>query len=64
MQRGSQTVAEFSRKFKGLCDKLVAIGRLIDNMDKVHWFLRALGADFKIFFTTMLSHFRYLPLQI
>jgi len=55
MQRGSKSVAEFSRLFKGLCDQLAAIGRPIDDLDKVHWFLRALGPDYKIFSTTMLS---------
>ncbi|KAL6320943.1 hypothetical protein AAG906_010752 [Vitis piasezkii] len=51
----SKSVAEFSRIFKGLCDQLAAIGHPIDDLDKVHWFLRALGPDYKIFSTTMLS---------
>ena len=55
IQQGSKSIAEFSRLFKGLCDQLTAIGRPIDNLDKVHWFLRALGPDYKIFSTTMLS---------
>ena len=55
MQRGSKSVAEFSRLFKGLYDQLAAIGGLIDDLDKVHWFLRALGPNYKIFSTTMLS---------
>ena len=55
MQRGSKLVAEFSRLFKGLCDQLASIGRPIDDLDKIHWFLRALGPDYKIFSTTMLS---------
>ncbi|XP_034677740.1 uncharacterized protein LOC117908206 [Vitis riparia] len=55
MQRGSQFVVEFSHTFKGLCDQLAAIGHSIDNTDKVHWYLRALGPDYKIFFTTMMS---------
>jgi len=55
MQRGSQSVAEFSRIFKGLCDQLAAIGRPVDDTDKVHWYLRALGPDYKIFSTTMIS---------
>ncbi|RVX21299.1 hypothetical protein CK203_001737 [Vitis vinifera] len=36
MHRGSQSIAEFSRTFKGLCDQLAAIGRPIDDTDKVH----------------------------
>ncbi|XP_031268089.1 uncharacterized protein LOC116126553 [Pistacia vera] len=55
MQRGSQSIAEFSCTFKGLCDQLVAIGRPINDMDKVHWYLHALGLNYKIFSTTMMS---------
>ena len=55
MQRGSKSVAEFSRLSKRLYDQLAAIGGLIDDLDKVHWFLRALGPNYKIFSTTMLS---------
>ena len=55
MQWGSKFVAEFSRLFKGICDQLAAIGRPIDDLDKVHWFLQALGPDYKIFSNTMLS---------
>jgi len=64
MQRGSKSVAEFSRLYKGLCDQPAAIGRPIDDLDKVHWFLRALGPEYKIFSTTMLSQSPYLLLQI
>ncbi|RVW74886.1 Retrovirus-related Pol polyprotein from transposon RE1 [Vitis vinifera] len=55
MHRGSQSIAEFSRTFKGLCDQLAAIGRPIDDTDKVHWYLLSLGPDYKIFSTTMMS---------
>ncbi|RVW18883.1 putative mitochondrial protein [Vitis vinifera] len=55
MQRGFQSIAEFSHTFKGLCDQLAAIGRPIDDTDKVHWYLRALGPNYKIFSTTMMS---------
>jgi hypothetical protein len=34
---------------------LAAIDRPIDDTDKVHWYLRALGPDYKIFSTTMMS---------
>ncbi|KAG6750920.1 hypothetical protein POTOM_045435 [Populus tomentosa] len=43
MQPGSKSVADFSHLFKGLYDQLAAIGRPIDDLDKFHWFLRALG---------------------
>ncbi|RVW15617.1 Retrovirus-related Pol polyprotein from transposon RE2 [Vitis vinifera] len=39
MQCGSQSIAEFSRTFKGLCDQLLAIDRPIDDTDKVHWYV-------------------------
>jgi len=39
MQRGSQSIAEFSRVFKGLYDQLAAISRPIDDTYKVHWYL-------------------------
>jgi len=55
MQRGSRFIAEFSRLFKGLYDQLAAIGRPIDDTDKVHWYLRALGPHYKIFSTTIMS---------
>jgi hypothetical protein len=57
MQRGSQSIAEFSRVFKGLCDQLAAIGRPIDDTYKVHWYLRAMTPDYKIFSTIMISQF-------
>ena len=57
MQRGSKSVAEFSRLFNGLFCQLATIGWPINDLDKVHWFLRALDPDYKIFSTTMLSQF-------
>nr|CAN61640.1 hypothetical protein VITISV_021909 [Vitis vinifera] len=51
----SESIVEFSSTFKGLCDQLAAIGRPIDDTDKVHWYLCALGPDYKIFSTTMMS---------
>ncbi|RVX04649.1 hypothetical protein CK203_023365 [Vitis vinifera] len=36
IQQGSKSVAEFSQLFKGLYDQLTAIGRPIDDLDKVH----------------------------
>jgi hypothetical protein len=34
---------------------LAAIGHPINDTKKVHWYLRALGPYYKIFFTTMMS---------
>lgn len=55
IKRGSRTVFEYAREFKNLCDQLVAIGCSVDDTDKVHWFLRGLGADFSSFSTTTMS---------
>jgi hypothetical protein len=55
MKKGSRTVGEYGRDFKNICDQLTTMGRLVDDTDKVHWFLRRLGAAFASFSTTMLS---------
>lgn len=47
--------AEYARSFRSLCDQLSAIGKSVDDTDKVHWFLCGLGSGFKIFSTPMLS---------
>uniref|UniRef100_A0A6N2KNP9 Integrase catalytic domain-containing protein n=1 Tax=Salix viminalis TaxID=40686 RepID=A0A6N2KNP9_SALVM len=36
MQRGSRGVAEYARSFRSLCDQLSAIGKPVDDTDKVH----------------------------
>ncbi|KAF5462068.1 hypothetical protein F2P56_018108 [Juglans regia] len=36
MKRGSCSVSEYSRVFKAHCDQLSAMGRLVDDTDKVH----------------------------
>ena len=63
MRRGTRSVTEYARAFKVLCDELHAIGRPVDNTNKVHWFLYGLGSDFTSFSTngsnatTLLSRF-------
>jgi len=47
--------AEYARSFRSLCDQLSAIGKSVDDTDKVHWFLYGLGSDLKKKFTPMLS---------
>ena len=49
MKRGTQTVKEYARAFKAICDQLHTIGRAVDGTDKVHWFLRGLGSEFSSF---------------
>src|ERR1044071_7220931 len=51
LQKGSSTVAEFGRKFKGLRDQLAAIGHPVAETDKCHWFLCGLGPAYEHFST-------------
>lgn len=55
LKRRTRSVTEYSRSFKALCDQLVAMGRPVDDTDKVHWYLRGLGPEFVNFSTTDLS---------
>ncbi|KAF5470241.1 hypothetical protein F2P56_010766 [Juglans regia] len=55
MKKNDKTVPEFSRDFKTVCDQLAAMGRPVDDLDKLHWYLRGLGSSFSIFSTTQLS---------
>ncbi|PIA57119.1 hypothetical protein AQUCO_00600091v1 [Aquilegia coerulea] len=55
MKKGTQSVDEYSRKFKLVCDQLAAMGKPVDDTDKVHWFLRGLGSEFRSFSTSVLS---------
>ena len=42
MKHGTKLVAKYARAFKTICDQLHAIDRLVEDIDKVHWFLRGL----------------------
>ncbi|XP_011046683.1 PREDICTED: uncharacterized protein LOC105141219 [Populus euphratica] len=46
MKRATRSVMDIARVFKGFCDELHTTGRLVDNTDKVHWFLCGFGAKF------------------
>ena len=48
MKRGTKPFVENVRVFKTLCDQIHAIGRLVEDTDKVYWFLRGLGTNFSI----------------
>lgn len=48
-KKGSRSVQDYSCQFKSVCDQLAAIGRPIDDTDKLHWFLRGLGSTFSSF---------------
>ena len=49
MQKGTNTIFEYGRKFKTICDQLAAIDQPVDDMDKIHWFLCGLGSSFETF---------------
>ncbi|KAM0053130.1 putative RNA-directed DNA polymerase [Helianthus debilis subsp. tardiflorus] len=53
MQKGSQSVMEYGRAFKAVCDQLTAIGHPVVAHDQVHWFLMGLGSEFEGFSTTV-----------
>ena len=55
MHRGSFGVTDYRKKFSTICDKLTAIGALVDNDDKVHWFLCAIGLSNANFSTSQLD---------
>ncbi|KAG6415796.1 hypothetical protein SASPL_123214 [Salvia splendens] len=55
LRRGAQSVEEYGRKFKGLCDQLSAINRPVDDSDKGHWFLRGLRSQYTSFADTRLA---------
>ena len=52
LKKGSSFVNEFGKKFKALCDQLVAIGHPMDDSDKAHYFLCGLGSTFYSFSTS------------
>lgn len=52
MKRDTRFVTAYAHAFKALCDQLHALGQLVDNTGKVHWFLHGLGANFNNFSTT------------
>ncbi|GJV49743.1 putative RNA-directed DNA polymerase [Tanacetum coccineum] len=53
LSKGTSTVSDYGRQFKGICDKLAAIGQPVDEMDKLHWFVCGLGASFETFSTAI-----------
>lgn len=48
MKRATRSVTDFACVFKGFCDQLHDIGCLVDNTDKVHWFLCGFGTEFQV----------------
>ena len=50
MKRGTKLVSEYAHTLKTICDQLHAIGRPVEDIGKVYWFLHGLGTDFFNFF--------------
>ena len=55
LKKGSSKLDEFLKKFKGLCDKLAAIGKPTNDDDKIFQIARALGPKYADFKTAMLT---------
>ena len=55
MKRGTKPVVEYARAFKTICDQLHAIGKPVEDIDKVHWVLRGLSTEFLAFSTTQMA---------
>ncbi|KAL9451001.1 hypothetical protein AB3S75_012699 [Citrus x aurantiifolia] len=55
LKRGSLKLEDFLKKFKGICDNLAAIGKLLSDEDKVFQLARALGPKYANFKTAMLT---------
>ena len=52
MKKDTRSIVEYSREFKSICDQLAAMGRPVDDLNKIHWYLRGLGSAFSTFSTT------------
>ncbi|KAJ0947986.1 putative RNA-directed DNA polymerase [Helianthus annuus] len=63
LTKGSSTVADFGRKFKGICDQLSAIGHPVSDTDKTHWFLCGLGPSFESWSTAIRTNRDPLPFR-
>ena len=55
LKKGSLKLKEFLKKFKGLCDKLTAIGKPMLDEDQVFQMSRALGSKYSDFKMAMLT---------
>ena len=55
MKQGTIFVLEYGCTFKVLCDQLHAIGRLVDGINKMHWFFQGVGSKFLSFSTVQMA---------
>ena len=53
LTKGNSFVANFGRKFKGICDKLSTIGQLVNDTHMIHYFLCGLRPSFETFSITI-----------
>lgn len=54
MKKSDKGVPKFSCDFKAICNQLVAMGRPVDDLKKLHWYLHGLSSSFSTFSTTQL----------
>lgn len=55
MKKDARTVVEYSHEFKSVYDQLAAMGRSMNYLNKIHWYLCGIGSTFSTFSTTQLS---------
>jgi hypothetical protein len=60
LNKGTNVVAVFGRRFKVLCDQLAVVGAPVDPSDQLHWFLCGLGTTFETFSTSIRTS-RHVP---
>ncbi|KAL5715327.1 hypothetical protein ACHQM5_017160 [Ranunculus cassubicifolius] len=54
-RKGTSSLSDYIKIFKGYCDDLAAIGKPVSDRDKVFALLRGLGRGYESFITTMLK---------
>lgn len=55
VRKGNQSLDEYLKKFKSLCDQLATMKKRIDDLTKIMHLARGLGSKYREFKTTMLS---------
>ncbi|GKV09732.1 hypothetical protein SLEP1_g21188 [Rubroshorea leprosula] len=53
--KDNDSLTEYLRKFKAICDELAAMGKLVPDKTKAFWVLQGLGQGYENFVTTMLK---------
>nr|CAN66838.1 hypothetical protein VITISV_032723 [Vitis vinifera] len=55
LKKGKRSLDEYLREFKGICDALIAIRKLVSDLDKVFQLAQGLGTKYMDFWVVMLS---------